>query len=343
MTTRFAFVGFRHPHIFDMYRRCCDRDDVEVVAGCEEDEATRSELAESGSANVTHENFEQLLNDVECDVVAVGDCYGHRANIIEAALRAGKHVISDKPICISLAELERIERAADEWNRIVGCMLDMRDLAVYLGVRQLIQDGAIGEVHAIEFAGQHPLLYGRRPSWYFEEGLHGGVLNDIIVHAVDFVPWATGLKWKAVEAARCWNATVPRHPHFSQCGQAMLTLENDAGVICDVSYLTPDSFAYEFPLYWRFAIWGADGVLEAGVNSTSITLYRNGGTTPESIDLPAAQPGAYLDSFLAEIGGKQTDLHLSSDDALLAARISLQIQAAADEGRGRVALTGSAR
>ena len=230
MTTRFAFVGFRHPHIFDMYRRCCVRDDIDVVAGCEEDTATRDQLATDGSANVTHDSFSQLLSDVDCDVIAVGDSFGRRAKIIELALRAGKHVISDKPICISLAELDRIKLASRETERTVGCMLDMRDISVYLGMRQLIQAGKIGAVHAIEFEGQHPLLCGKRPSWYFEEGMHGGVLNDIMVHAVDFIPWATGLKWKSVEAARCWNATVPQHPHFAQCGQAMLTLENEAGV-----------------------------------------------------------------------------------------------------------------
>ena len=112
MATRFAFIGFRHPHIFDMYRRCCERDDIEVVAGCEEDPATRDELTKSGMATLTHDDFQSVLSDVPCDVIAVGDCYGRRAEIIEAGLRSGMHVISDKPICISLDELERIQAAA---------------------------------------------------------------------------------------------------------------------------------------------------------------------------------------------------------------------------------------
>ena len=70
-----------------------------------------------------------------------------------AALNAGTHVVADKPLCISLDELDEIERAARANGRIVGCMLDMRDLAVYLGLRQQIQEGRIGEVHAISFDG----------------------------------------------------------------------------------------------------------------------------------------------------------------------------------------------
>ena len=60
--------------------------------------------------------------------------------------------------------------------------------------------------------------------WYFEPGMHGGVLNDISVHAVDFIPWATGQRIDAVVAARSWNATVVEHPDFQQCGQAMFRL-----------------------------------------------------------------------------------------------------------------------
>lgn len=339
MSERFAFVGFRHPHIFDMFGRCQERDDIEVVACCEEDAATRDQLAADGQVQVTHHDAAAVLGEVDCDVVAVGDCYGRRAGIITAALESGKHVISDKPLCITLAELQRIEQAAQAAGRLVGCMLDMRDLAVYLGLRDLIREGRIGEVHALSFDGQHPLLYGKRPSWYFEPGMHGGVLNDIIVHAVDFIPWATGLQWQSVVAARCWNATLPAHPHFSQCGQAMMTLDNGAGVICDVSYLTPDSFNYMFPHYWRFTVWGADGVLAASVNSPTIALYRNGATEVERVALPRPLPGAYLDAFLAEIGGQSLGLHLSSQDALSAARISLEIQRAADEGLANVSLS----
>ena len=332
MSTRFAFVGFRHPHIFDMFRRCREHAQIEVDACCEEDAATAAQLTDAGEVHVTHHDYASLLAGVECDVVAVGDCYGRRAEILTTALAAGKHVIGDKPLCISLAELDRIEAAASAADRVIGCMLDMRDLPVYLGLRQLLQAGEIGEVHAVSFDGQHPLLFGQRPMWYFEPGMHGGVLNDIAVHAVDFIPWATGQRIDAVVAARGWNASLPQHPQFQQCGQAMFRLANGAGVVCDVSYLTPDSFAYEMPLYWRFTFWGSQGVLEATANSQGITVYKNGETQPRLAPLPTGRPGGYLDSFLREISGERDDLHLSSADVLTAARTALLLQRVADDG-----------
>ncbi|MDP6442986.1 MAG: Gfo/Idh/MocA family oxidoreductase [Pirellulaceae bacterium] len=338
MPARFAFVGFRHPHVRDMFQRCQQRDDIDVVACCEQHAATRDELASEGAVAITHEDYATLLDEVECDVVAVGDVYAYRAGLIEQALRAGKHVISDKPLCISLDELDRIESAAAASGKVVGMMLDMRDLPTYLGIRQQLQEGAIGELRAMSFDGQHPLLRGKRPGWYFEDGLHGGTLNDIAIHAIDMIPWATGHEISTVVGARCWNARVAECPSFRECGQAMLTLANGAGIICDVSYLTPDSFAYAFPHYWRFCLWGDAGTLVASLNDSRLTLYRDGETDAVQIELPAGNPGGYLNAFLAETRG-ETDLPLTSADALKATRTTLLIQQAADQGRGNVELS----
>ena len=108
--------------------------------------------------------------------------------------------------------------------------------------------------------------------------------------------------------------------------------DGNTGVIFDVSYLTPDSIGYTMPIYWRFTIWGTDGALEAGFNTPQMTLFKTGEDSPRSIDLPVGKPGAYLDSFLHEIGG-ETDLHLSSADVMKASRISLQLQEIADRAK----------
>ena len=61
MSIRFAFVGFRHAHIRDMFTRCQQHADIEIVACCEQDPETREQLAREGQIPVTHENYEALL------------------------------------------------------------------------------------------------------------------------------------------------------------------------------------------------------------------------------------------------------------------------------------------
>ncbi|MHB0879027.1 MAG: Gfo/Idh/MocA family protein, partial [Anaerolineae bacterium] len=231
---RFAFVGFRHGHILSLYDLARSREDIEIVAVCEEDAATRAQLAAAGKVQVTHSSYQDVLDQVPCDVVAVGDYFGKRGSRAIEALRHGKHVVSDKPICTSLAELDEIERLAAAKNLSVGCQLDMRDGGTILEARRRLLAGEIGSVHTIVATGQHPLLYGQRPGWYFEPGKHGGTINDIAVHATDAIPWMTDLPFAQLEAARAWNARLPQEPIFQDAAQFMATLSNGCGVLCDV-------------------------------------------------------------------------------------------------------------
>ncbi len=112
MKIRFAFMGFRHGHIHALYDLATNWDGVEVVASCEEHEETRKALADTTQIKVTHHDYTEMLRDVDCDVVAVGDFYEKRGRVLIQALKASKHIIADKPLCMRLSELEEVERLA---------------------------------------------------------------------------------------------------------------------------------------------------------------------------------------------------------------------------------------
>lgn len=138
---RVAFMGFRHGHIGDVYHRLQKRDDAEIVAACEEDEATRRTLAAEGAFKITHASFEAMLAEAPADVIAVGDYYGKRGRILIQSLEHGCHVISDKPICTSLKELDQIKKLAAAKRLVVGCQLDQRDDAASTAARMAIHAG----------------------------------------------------------------------------------------------------------------------------------------------------------------------------------------------------------
>ena len=334
MTTRVAFIGIRHGHIEALYQSMAKRSDISIVAVCEEDEATRH--ARGSQYKFTHTDHRDLLDNVPCDVVAVGDYYARRGAIIIAALEHDRHVIADKPICTSMKELERIERLATERRRVVGCMLDLRDLGAMRTVKRLVGGGAIGTVVTASFGGQHPLMFGTRPSWYFEAGKHGGTLNDIAVHGIDFLAWITGSPVSEIVAARAWNARLPQIPFFQDGAQCLLRLANGAGVMGDVSYLSPDSFGYSVPMYWRITLHGTEGILEAELKRVS--LLRNGQKEPENIPLDPPAPDKYLEAFLGELRGEPLPGELTTRDVLRAARAALACQEAADKNLAHVAV-----
>jgi len=333
-----AFAGLRHGHIFGLYNAAKQTEGIEVIAACEEDRAARERIVSEGKIDITHDSIDSMLSEVDCSVVAVGDYYGKRGEIIIKALSQGKHVIGDKPLCTSLEELDKIEELSKTKDLKVGCMLDLRDLAQFIGLRNLVREGKIGGVHAVGFGGQHPLLIGTRPGWYFEQGKHGGTINDIAVHAMDIIPWITGLKFSAVNAARCWNAVAVDYPHFKDGAQMMLTMDNGCGVLGDVSYFAPDTMGYTLPYYWRMTLWGDKGVLETSVTVDNISLSLNGEKVPQNILLPEANAGGYLRSFVNDIEGISDKDDLTTRSILDVARTTLKIQKAADEGLSNIQL-----
>jgi predicted dehydrogenase len=271
-----------------------------------------------------------MLDSVDFDLLVVGDIFARRGALIQAALEAGKHVLSDKPICTQLAELAEIRASSERSGLVVSAVLDLRDCGAFIATRELIRGGAIGTVHTVAFSGQHPLLLEVRPGWYFESGNHGGTINDLSIHAVDILQWITGREFSEVLAARSWNAgDATVHPRFHNAAQVMLVMDGGCGVIGDVSYISPDGFRYTLPQYWRFNFWGDRGMIETGFNVPVVQLYRSDRDTVERIKPPPDRCGGYLDDLLQAIRAKSD---YPNAGLFSATQVCLKAQGTADRG-----------
>jgi predicted dehydrogenase len=331
MSHSIAFAGFRHPHIHGLWARAKDHPDSNIVGAWENDPDTRKELEAAGEVTLTHDSFETMLAESDCTIVAIGDTYARRGALAIAALQAGKHLISDKPLCISLDELGEIERLAREKNLSVGCQLDLREAGSIRKLQQVIQSGTIGKVCTITSTGQHPLRYGVRAAWYFEPGQHGGTINDIGVHVFDFAPWLTGSSWKSILAARAWNAKAVEAPHFNDCAQFLATLEDGTSCFADLSYLAPNAIGFELPQYWRVTVHGTKGMAETAYNSPIVTVVTDEDSAPQELPALSDTPAGYLQDFIDEIGGTPSATGLSTASVLATSRKSLEVQALADQ------------
>ncbi len=338
MRLRFVFAGFRHSHIRHLYELARRHDHIEIAGACEDDPETRAALAAEGSIALTHATLADMLREVPCDVVAIGDYYARRGTLARIALEAGRHVISDKPVCTTLGELGHIEALTRSGGLKLGAMLDLRDAGPFITARDMIRRGELGSIQAIAFGGQHPLLAGSRPGWYFEPGKHGGTINDIAIHAIDLIPWICGTGFAWVEAARTWNARAKHCPPFKDAAQMLLTMCNGAGVLGDVSYFVPDSLGYQHPWYWRMTFWGERGILEAAYTRPTVRLARQGDAVPREIACAPRAEGQYLEQFLADVAGAVQPGALDTGTVIAASRTTLAIQAAADQGRCHVPL-----
>ncbi len=318
MTLNIAFAGFRHGHIFDLYNRVSKHTDVNLIGAWENDAETRNSL--DGKVDFNFSTYEEILADERVDIVAIGDYYGIRGKLVIEALKAGKHVITDKPLCTSLDELDEIERLASEKNLIVHCMFSMRYEANIVALKSLIESGKLGEITNVYFGGQHPLNYGVRPMWYFEDGKHGGTINDIAIHGIDIIKYAMNLRPTKILAARCWNKYATEAKNFKDSAQFMLELENGAGVIADVSYAAVSS--QSLPTYWGFIVWGTKGMAKFSYG-TNIDLYLEGEKQPQIVEGIKTESDYFTD-MIAELEGK-CGLN-STADVISASRDTLNIQ-----------------
>ena len=271
---RIAFAGFRHGHIVSLYKSAQKDSNVTIVGCWEDDAATREATIQSLNANFCYADYAALLGDPAVEIVAIGDYYAKRGQLVIEALKSGKHVICDKPVCTDLAELDEIERLTKETGLQVCCMLDLRYMEQVAKAKELVASGVIGDVKIATFTGQHCLSYGTRPNWYFEDGKHGGTINDIAIHGVDLVRYITGKNLTAVNYAKTWNAYAVQVPSFKDCGQFVADLEGMT-LNADVSYAAP-SFKGTLPTYWDFYFWGLDGMIHFNLAENKTCLYKDG-------------------------------------------------------------------
>ena len=322
---KILFCGFRHGHINGLYKKV-EASDFAEIAGCFEpnDEARATAEQKLGAVFAPKSYEEWLASDV--DVVAIGGAYGDRGQAVIQALRAGKHIIADKPLCTRMTELIEIRKLSEEKNLKIGCMLDLRYLPQSRRAKELLASGRLGEVRNIAFNGQHCIDYAHRPTWYFEKGMHGGTVNDLSIHGVDLVRMLTGQEFAGIDAVRTWNSYADRNPDFRDCAMLMARLENGSGVLADVSYSAP-SQVFSMPTYWEFRIWCAKGLLSFSLNDPELTVYEEGQRDPIRIACPASD-WDYLRELAEEIA---LDRRAVTENVLMSTATALRLQQVADQ------------
>src|SRR5439155_3849020 len=145
-------------------------------------------------------SYEQMLADPRVDVVFIGTPNAFHPEQAIAALQAGKHVLCDKPLAITVADAERVLQVAQETGRKLGVSFMTRHFAASQEARRIIQSGAIGDVLVIQCemssGGANPPL-----GWRLDPQLaQAGVLNAIGVHGNDLMRFLLDAEVAEVQA-----------------------------------------------------------------------------------------------------------------------------------------------
>jgi predicted dehydrogenase len=132
-----------------------------------------------------HDGAASLAADDTVDVAIVATPPVHHAEIALDLLRAGKHVVVEKPMCLRLADADRLIETATEVGRTITVHQSRRWDTDWLAIRRVLDRGDLGEVFNIEtFVGgfEHPCR-----AWHSEESVSGGAVYDWGSHHVDWI------------------------------------------------------------------------------------------------------------------------------------------------------------
>jgi predicted dehydrogenase len=328
-----AVCGLRHGHIGSIIGQIEKHPEMQVVAVAEENAAEGKKILGNINLEITHGSVDELLKGVDFDILAVGDVYAKRGQEVIRGLKAGKNIISDKPLCTSIEELEQIVGLSSQKGLGVMVALDLRFHASIQTAAKLVQAGEIGDVSNIAVFGLHPLSFRTgRPDWYFEKGLHGGTINDLMIHGVDALNMITGYPVTEVVGARAWNFEIPEIPFFQDAAQGLLRLANGAGVIFDVSYKAVPGHSTP----WTFRFWGTGGEIFVDLSSPDVVVRQKGRAEKK---VPAeGKAGDYVQEVIKEIKGEGGERILTTRECLESTRQTLLIQKAADLKKAHLAV-----
>src|SRR5262249_45105735 len=131
-----------------------------------------------------------LYDRPDIDLVVLGLPNDLHCESTVRAASAGKHVVVEKPMALSLVECDRMIAACAQAGVMLGYAEGLCFAPKYTRLKALVDEGAFGRVHLVKQSEKHD---GPHAAWFYNtERSGGGVTMDMGCHAVEFFRWMLG-------------------------------------------------------------------------------------------------------------------------------------------------------
>ncbi len=187
-------------NIGSAHTRCLAEGKVEglrLSALCDIKEEKKTYLRENYGNLPFFTDYKELITSGLCDAVIISTPHKFHSEIAEAALTAGLHVLSEKPIDISVSKAERLNNVAKQSDRVFGVMFNQRTNSLFQKAREIVKSGALGELKRSVWIITN---WYRTQSYYDSgewratwSGEGGGVLLNQAPHNLDLWQWICGM------------------------------------------------------------------------------------------------------------------------------------------------------
>jgi len=189
-----------------------------IVAACDVDAARVKAFAEKHKIPQTFTCAEDLLAGAEFDAVTIVTPDAFHAPVALLCLKAGKHVLCEKPLALNHADAKKMAVAAKRAGVVNMVNFSYRDWPCIQAAAAAIRRGEIGEIRHVEASYLQAWLastvwgdWRKNPAWLWRlSSSHGskGALGDVGVHIVDFATFPCG----PVKEVYCRMRAFPKAP-----------------------------------------------------------------------------------------------------------------------------------
>lgn len=258
-----GMISFAHMHAYSYAECLISNPDAELVGIADENEKRGRQAADKYNTQWYGQLDDLLNSDLEAVIICSENV--RHAELTEAAAKAGKHILCEKPIATTLEEAQAMIQVTEQNNVKLMIAFPCRYSAVAQRLKEKVESGILGKILAMNGTNRGTLPGG----WFVDKSLSGGgAVLDHTVHVVDLMRWLMpGTEVKEVYAE---SDTLFNDVAIDDSG--LLTFEFNNGVI---AALDPSwSRSKSFPTWGDLTIdiMGTKGSMKVDLYTQSVTL-----------------------------------------------------------------------
>jgi UDP-N-acetyl-2-amino-2-deoxyglucuronate dehydrogenase len=267
----------------------------QLVAVCDTDKEKANSLANEYKTTAYYDIEDLLSNEESIDVVAVCTPNGLHANHTIKSLKAGKHVLCEKPMSINVHDCGKMIHAAEQANKRLFIVKQNRFNPPVVAIKNLIDEGKLGKIYTVQlncFWNRNPAYYNTS-DWKGTKALDGGTLYTQFSHFVDLLYYMIG----DVKEVHAYGANFNHHEEIEFEDNGVVILKFYNGALGTVNF-TINSYGKN--MEGSITIFAEKGTVKIGGQYLNELEYQN----IEGIkigDLPEGNPpnnyGQYVGSM----------------------------------------------
>lgn len=243
---------------------------AEVIAVYSRNINKAKAFAENYNIPKWYDDLDKIISESGCEVIDV--ClpnYLHAGAALKAA-GAGKHIIIEKPLAITLEEADAMINACKRANVKLMYAEELCFAPKYERVRQMVNEGAIGNIYMLKQAEKHS---GPHSDWFYDiERAGGGVLMDMGCHAIAWFRWMLNNS-KAISVYATMDTVLHKERTKAE-DNSVVIIEFENGVTA----VAENSWAKHGGMDDRCEVYGTGGVVYADLfmGNSAIAYSKQG-------------------------------------------------------------------